>query len=39
MKFTYLTRGAFDYLISRYSEPKEKGDAEKLAAQAGLQAV
>jgi arsenic resistance protein ArsH len=39
MKFTYLTRGASDCLTSRYSERKEKGDAEKLSAQAGLQAV
>jgi arsenic resistance protein ArsH len=39
MKFTYLTRGASDYLTSRYSERKEKGDAEKVSAQAGLQAV
>ena len=39
MKFTYLTRGAADYLTSGYSERKEKGDAEKLSAQAGLQAA
>ncbi|HXN89651.1 MAG TPA: arsenical resistance protein ArsH [Methylocella sp.] len=37
MKFTYLTRGVSDYLTSRYSERKE--GAEKLSAQAGLQAV
>jgi len=37
LKFTYLTRGVSDYLTSRYSE--RKGDAEKLSAQAGLQAV
>jgi small subunit ribosomal protein S4 len=32
MKFKYLTRGASDYLTSRFSERKEKGDAEKLSA-------
>src|SRR5580692_1535430 len=37
LKFTYLTRGAPDYLTSRYSERKQ--DAEKFATQAGLKAV
>jgi len=37
MKFTLLTRGASDYLTTRYSERKE--DAEKLAAQVKLNAM
>jgi arsenic resistance protein ArsH len=37
MKFTLLTRGASDYLTSRYSERKEA--AEKLAARVGLGAI
>jgi arsenic resistance protein ArsH len=37
MKFTLLTRGASDYLTSRYSERKEK--AEKLSAGVGLAAI
>jgi len=36
MKFTLLTRDASSYLTNRYSERKE--DAEKLQAQAGLNA-
>jgi arsenic resistance protein ArsH len=36
MKFTLLTRDASAYLTNRYSERKE--DAEKLQAQAGLNA-
>jgi arsenic resistance protein ArsH len=36
MKFTLLTRHASSYLTNRYSERKE--DAEKLQAQAGLNA-
>jgi arsenical resistance protein ArsH len=38
LKFAYLTRGVSDYLTSRYSERKQTEDAEKLSAQAGLQA-
>ncbi len=34
VKFTLLTRGASDYLTSRYSERKE--DAAKLDARVGL---
>jgi arsenic resistance protein ArsH len=37
MKFTLLTRGASDYLTSRYSERKEAAD--KLAARVGLGAI
>ena len=39
LKFAYLTRGVSDYLTSRYSERKQTEDAEKLSAQAGLQAA
>jgi len=27
LKFTLLTRGRFDYLVERYSERKERGEA------------
>ncbi|MGH6852875.1 MAG: hypothetical protein ACREDJ_06725 [Methylocella sp.] len=37
MKLTLLTRGASDYLTSRYSERRE--ESEKPSAQAGLKAV
>ena len=37
VKFTLLTRGASDYLTSRYSERKEA--AEKLAARVKLEAI
>ena len=37
VKFTLLTRGVSDYLVSRYSERKE--DAQKLEARVNLKAI
>lgn len=37
LKFTLLTRGASDYLTSRYSERKE--EAAKLEARVGLKSI